>query len=180
MILNYARSNNQDIMNKIMLISIIGGVLIVLLTSLFAFTPNSVNPSSIPTLKSYALEVINNQRLKFHLQPLHQGAAISADKEATFLLTQLTLTHLDSSGNGPSKRYSENGETGYVGENLSIYHCGDVYSCETAIGLAVDDMMKDKESGMNLLNPYLTHVSTGIAVGGGKISMVFDFEAKNS
>lgn len=43
-------------MNKVMLISIIGGALIALLTAIFAFTPNSVNPSSIPTLKSYALE----------------------------------------------------------------------------------------------------------------------------
>jgi len=163
-------------MNKVMLISIIGGALIVLLTAIFAFTPNSVNPSSIPTLKSYALEVINNQRHKLHLQPLREGAAISADKQAKYLLTQLTLTHLDSSGNGPSKRYSENNETGYVAENLSIYHCEDVYACETALGLAVDDMMKDKGSRMNLLNPYLTHVSTGIAVSGGKISIVFDFE----
>ena len=82
-------------MNKVMLISIIGGALIVLLTAIFAFTPNSVNPSSIPTLKSYALEVINNQRHKLHLQPLREGAAISADKQAKYLLTQLTLTHLD-------------------------------------------------------------------------------------
>jgi len=41
-------------------------------------------------------------------------------------------------------------------------------------------MMENKESRMNLLNPYLTDVSTGIAVGGGKISMVFDFETKKS
>jgi len=163
-----------------MLISIIGGVLIVLLTAIFAFTPNSANPSSIPALKSYALQVINNQRLKFHLQPLREGAAISAEKQAKFLLTQLTLTHVDYSGNSPSKRYSENGETGYVAESLSIYHCGDIYACETAISNAVDDMMNDAVSKKNILNPYLTNVSTGIAVGGGKISMVFDFEAKKS
>jgi hypothetical protein len=50
-------------MNKIMLmlISIIDGVLIVLLTAIFAFIPNSANPSSIPALKSYALQVINNE-----------------------------------------------------------------------------------------------------------------------
>jgi uncharacterized protein YkwD len=165
-------------MNKVMLISIIGGVLIVLLTAIFAFTPNSANPSSIPALKSYALQVINNQRLNFHLQSLREGAAISAEKQAKFLLTQLTLTHLDSSGNSPSKRYSENGETGYVAENLSIYHCGDIYACETAISNAVDDMMNDAVSKKNILNPYLTNISTGIAVGGGKISIVFDFEAK--
>jgi uncharacterized protein YkwD len=167
-------------MNKVMLISIIGGVLIVLLTAIFAFTPNSANPSSIPTLKSYALQVINNQRLKFHLRPLLEGVAISADKQAKFLLTQLFLTHLDASGNSPSKRYLENGETGYVAENLSVYHCGDFYACETAISNAVDDMMNDAVSKRNILNPNLTHVSTGIAVGGGKISMVFDFEEKKS
>lgn len=165
-------------MNKIMIISIIGGVLIVLLTALFAFTPNSVSPSTIPALKSYALQAINSQRLESHLHPLLEGAAISADKQAKFLLTQLTLTHIDASGNGPSKRYLENGETGYVAETLSVYRCGDFYACETAIGNAVDDMMNDAGLRKNILNPGLTHISTGIAVGGGKISMVFDFEAK--
>jgi uncharacterized protein YkwD len=167
-------------MNKGMLITIIGGVLIVILTSIFSFTPNSANPSSIPALKAYALAVINNERIKFHVQPLREGAAISADNQARFLLTQLTLTHLDSSGNTPSKRYALNGEAGYVAENLSVYHCGDVDACKTAISLAVDDMMKDKESQANILNPDLTHVSTGIAVGNGKVVMVFDFEARRS
>jgi hypothetical protein len=41
-------------------------------------------------------------------------------------------------------------------------------------------MMKDKESQANILNPDLTNVSTGIAVGNGKIVMVFDFEARRS
>ena len=152
-------------MNNGMLITIIGGVLIVILTSIFSFTPNSANPSSIPALKTYALAVINNERTKFHVQPLREGAAISADNQARFLLTQLSLTHLDSSGNTPSKRYALNGETGYVAENLSVYHCGDVDACKTAISLAVDDMMKDNEPRSNILKPELTHVSTGIAVG---------------
>jgi uncharacterized protein YkwD len=161
-------------MRKGMLITIIGGGLIVILTAIFAFTPNSANPSSIPALKSYALNIINNKRIDFHLQPLRQGSAVSADNQARFLLTQPTLTHIDSSGNDPSRRYSESGETGYVAENLSVYHCGDIYACETAISNAVDDMMNDAVSRRNILNPDLTHVSTGIAVGGGKISMVFD------
>jgi uncharacterized protein YkwD len=167
-------------MHKGMLITIIGGVLIVILTGIFAFTPNSANPSSIPALKSYALSIINNERINFHLQPLRQGSAISADNQARFLLTQPTLTHLDSSGNTPSERYSKNGETGYVAENLSVYHCGDIDACKTAISFAVDDMMKDKESRANILKPELTHVSTGIAVGNGKMLMVFDFEARRS
>jgi len=167
-------------MNKGMLITIIGGALIVILTSIFSFTPNSANQSSIPALKAYALAVINNERTKFHVQPLGEGAAISADNQARFLLTQPTLTHLDSSGNIPSKRYALNGEVGYVAENLSVYHCGDVDACKTAISLAVDDMMKDKESQANILNPDLTHVSPGIAAGNGKVVMVFDFEARRS
>ena len=163
-------------MRKGMLITIIGGGMIVFLTAIFAFTPNSANPSSIPALKSYALSIINNQRINFHLQPLRQGTDISADGQARFLLTQPTLTHLDSSGNSPSERYSKNGETGYVAENLSVYGCGDIDACKTAISVAIDDMMKHKESRANILNPELTHVSTGIAVGNGKVVMVFDFE----
>lgn len=65
------------------------------------------------------------------------------------------------SGNDPSKRYSENGETGYVAEKLSVYHCGDIYAWETAVSNAVDDMMNDAVSRRNILNPDLTHVSTG-------------------
>jgi hypothetical protein len=116
-----------------MLITIIGGALIVFLTAIFAFTPNSANPSSIPALKSNALSIINNERINFHIQPLRQGADILADSQARFLLIQPTLTHLDSSGNSPSERYSENGETGYVAENLCVYHCGDIDACKTAI-----------------------------------------------
>jgi uncharacterized protein YkwD len=166
-------------MNKGLLITIIGGAVIVILTARYAFTPNSANPSSVPYLKPYALALINNERIKFHLQPLHQGPDL-ADNQARFLLTQPTLTHLDSSGNSPSERYSKNGETGYVAENLSVYHCGDIDACKTAISFAVDDMMKDKESRANILNPELTHVSTGIEVGNGKVVMVFDFEARMS
>ncbi|MFY9872072.1 MAG: CAP domain-containing protein [Candidatus Nitrosopolaris sp.] len=163
-------------MNKGLLITIIGGGLIVLLTAIFAFTPNSANPSSIPALKSYALSLINNERINYHFQPLHQGPDILADNQAKFLLTQPTLTHLDSSGNSPSERYSKNNQTGYVAENLSVYHCGDIDACKTAISFAIDDMMKHKESHANILNPELTHVGTGIAVGNGKVVMVFDFE----
>jgi hypothetical protein len=67
-----------------------------------------------------------------------------------------------------------------VAENLSVYHCGDIDTCKTAISFAVDDMMKDKESRANILKPELTHVSTGIAVGNGKMLMVFDFESRRS
>ncbi|MFY9871234.1 MAG: hypothetical protein WAK17_16075 [Candidatus Nitrosopolaris sp.] len=73
-----------------------------------------------------------------------------------------------------------NGETGYVAENLSVYHCGDADACKTAISLATDDMMKYVESRANILNPELTHVSTGMAVGNGKVVMVFDFEVRRS
>jgi uncharacterized protein YkwD len=159
------RKDRSQRMNKGMLFTIIGGALIVILTSLFSFTPNSANPSSIPSLKVYAIGVINNERIKFQLQLLRQGADISADSQARFLLSQPTLTHLDSSGNTPSKRYAMNGEAGYIAENLSVYHCGDVDACKTAISLAVDDMMKDNEPRSNILKPELTHVSTGIAVG---------------
>jgi hypothetical protein len=40
--------------------------------------------------------------------------------------------------------------------------------------------MKDKELRSNILKPELTQVSTGIAVGNGKVVMVFDFEARSS
>ncbi len=73
-----------------------------------------------------------------------------------------------------------NGEAGYIGETLSVYHCGEVDACKTAISLAVDDMLKDKEPRSNIMKPELTHVSTGIAVGNGKVVMVFDFEARGS
>ena len=60
-------------MNKGMLFTIIGGALIVILTSIFSFTPNSANPSSIPSLKVYAISVINNERIKFQLQLVTTG-----------------------------------------------------------------------------------------------------------
>jgi len=80
------RKDRSQRMNEGMLFTIIGGALIVILTSLFSFTPNSANPSSIPSLMVYAIGVINNERIKFQLQLLRQGADISADSQARFLL----------------------------------------------------------------------------------------------
>jgi hypothetical protein len=55
-------------MNKGLLITIIGGAAIVILTARYVFTRNSANPSSVPYLKPYALALINNERIIFHLQ----------------------------------------------------------------------------------------------------------------
>jgi hypothetical protein len=64
------------------------------LTAIFAFTPNSANPSSIPALKSYALSIINNERINFHLQPLRQGADISADSQQIETPLSVITSHI--------------------------------------------------------------------------------------
>ena len=63
---------------------------------------------------------------------------------------------------------------------FNTYLLGDADACKTAISVALDDMMKDVESRANILNPEMTHVSTGMAVGNGKVVMVFDFEVRRS
>jgi hypothetical protein len=63
---------------------------------------------------------------------------------------------------------------------VNTYLLGDADACKTVISVALNDMMKDVESRANILNPELTHVSTGMAVGNGKVVMVFDLEARRS
>jgi hypothetical protein len=62
-------------MHKGLLITIIGGAVILILTARYVFTPNSANLSSVPYRKSYAVALINNER--------HQGPGILADNQAT-------------------------------------------------------------------------------------------------
>jgi len=164
--------------NSLLYGAILGSALVVLLTTLFAFAPNSADQSSIPTLKAYLLKIINQQRQRISLTLLKQGEGIAAQNQANFLLTQTTITHLDYSRNSPMQRYMLSGERGYAAENLSLYHCSDDVSCKIALSTVLEEMTRDQEANLNILNPGITHVSIGIAVGKGKVALVLDFEKK--
>jgi uncharacterized protein YkwD len=167
-------------MNRTLLLgSMMGGVIIVFITTIFSFTPNSADPSSIPLLKEYTYKLVNKERQKFNVQPIKEGEAIAAEKQAKYILTQPTITHLDSSGNSPRQRYLQTRETRFIGENIFIYRCEDLSSCETAISFAIEEIIKkDKEAKSTILNPNIIHLSIGIAVGKGKIAAVLDFERR--
>lgn len=52
-------------MNRTLLLgSMMGGVIIVFITTIFSFTPNSADPSSIPLLKEYTYKLVNKERQK--------------------------------------------------------------------------------------------------------------------
>ena len=65
--------------NSVLYGAIVGSALVVILTTLFAFAPNSADKSSIPSLKAYLLNVLNQQRQKFGLTLLKEGLGL-ADK----------------------------------------------------------------------------------------------------
>jgi uncharacterized protein YkwD len=164
--------------NSLLYGAMLGSALVVLLTTLFAFAPNSADQSSIPILKAYLLKIINQQRQKTSLTLLKQGEGIAAQNQANFILAQTTITHLDYYKNSPMQRYFLSGERGYVAENLSLYHCSDDVSCKIALSTAIEEMTTDREANLNILNPGINHVSLGIAVGKGKVALVLDFEKK--
>ena len=118
------------------------------------------------------MKIINQQRQKFNLTLLKQGQGVAAENQAKFILTQTTITHMDSYKNSPMQRYIMTGERGYTAENLSLYHCSDNVSCKIAVSTALEEMIRDHESDLNILNPGNTHVSIGIAVGKGKVAIV--------
>jgi len=166
-------------LNKIILTAtIVGGAIIVILTGLFSFTPDSASQSNIPIFKDMVVHKVNDLRIKAEKEPLRIGHSIAADKQARFLITQqLNPGHAGPAGETPEKRYMSSGESGFLGENISVYGCSDLRTCKTAISIAIDDMLDDPQERQNIYDDRATHLSPGIEVGNRKIAIVLDFES---
>lgn len=195
------RQNRTVNIKKIGIISgvVIAAVAAVVLSAGFGSSPSE----KLAEYKQYALERINNDRKQFGLNPVLLSNNEAAQKHADEMLQTRKLSHWTTDGMKPYMRYSINNGTGDVTQNAAtqfMFSDGDptmearIQLCKR--GVAYCDEIDVKQSidklqhemiyndleccndghRHNILDPYHTHVSIGLAFDGVEIFIVQNFE----
>lgn len=156
-------------------------------------------PSQIITEKSndelvqYALEKINEDRQKNNLNPVLLSYNSAAQIHAEDVLKQRKISHWMSNGEKPYMTFTRLGGTGAVSQNVGFSGFADPEECTNynVICEKIDpfDSIKQSEYSMmyddaqsnwghrdNILQPYHTHVSLGIAYDDYTFVFVQNFE----
>ena len=135
-------------------------------------------------LVEYALQIINEDRKKFDLQPVTLSENQAAQIHAEDMLKTRTISHWMTNGEKPYMTYTRLGGTGSVSQNIATSSCSG-YGCSTdpisQITSSEYNMMYDDASSNwghrdNILRPYHTHVSIGISFNDNFFVMVQNFE----
>ncbi len=149
---------------------------------------------SLDELRRYALEKINEDREKFGLSPVELSNNEAAQVHAEDVLKTRQISHWMINGEKPYMTYSRLGGTGYVGQNVAL--SGDMsyyedctsgfYVCDAMdpfeqidvheYGMMYDDAASNWGHRDNILDPFHTHVSIGIAYDEHTFVIVQNFE----
>ena len=144
-------------------------------------------------LLQYALQKINEDRKLAGLEPVSQSNNNAAQIHAEDVLKTRTISHWMTNGEKPYMTYTRLGGTGQVSQNVGISGFPDVEDCKRLFVVCkkIDpfDAIKESEYGMmyddaasnwghkdNILRPYHTHVSLGIAYDDYTFVLVQNFE----
>jgi len=186
---------------KIWIISgvVIAAVVAVVLSAGFGPSPSE----KLAEYKQYALERINNDRKQFGLNPVLLSNNEAAQKHADEMLQTRKLSHWTTDGMKPYMRYSINNGTGDVTQNAAtqfMFSDGDpameariqlckrgvAYCDEIDVKQSIDKLQHEMVYNdleccndghrHNILDPYHTHVSIGLAFDGVEIFIVQNFE----
>lgn len=151
--------------------------------------------STLIVLRQYALDRINEDRADFGLEPVELSNNKAAQVHAEDVLKTRLISHWMTNGEKPYMTYTRYGGLGAVGQNVGT--SGDMdyyedctsgyYSCEETdpyedIDIHQYGMMYDDEECCdnghrdNILDPYHTHVSLGIAYDDYGFVIVQNFE----
>jgi uncharacterized protein YkwD len=149
----------------------------------------------LDVLKQHMLDLINEDRENHGLEPVKLSDNPAAQLHAEEMLKTRVLSHWLTNGEKPYMAYSSNGGQGDVSQNIAYSgYLDDYEDCvnHTVICTTVDperDLKElermmiedDKECcddghKMNILDPYHTHVSIGIAYDNYVIMLVQNFE----
>jgi uncharacterized protein YkwD len=155
----------------------------------------SPDSSLLYQLKQHALDRINKDRDKFGLEPLYFSYNIAAQKHAEDMLGTKVLSHWMTSGESPYMAYSRYGGLGMVSQNVAMSGSPGYYADCTSGGHLCDrldpfEQVDLHQYGMvytdseccndshrdNILDPFHTHVSIGIAYDDYTFVMVQNFE----
>lgn len=148
-------------------------------------------PSSslVYQLKQYALEKINADREKFGLDPVYLSHNIAAQNHADDMLATKVLSYWTTDGEKPYMAYNKYGGLGAVEQSIAMSGSPEYYADCTSGSHACDtvdpfEQIDLHEYGMvyagadrdNILDPFHTHVSIGIAFDDYTFVMVQNFE----
>lgn len=154
-------------------------------------------PSSslIYQLKQHALEQINKDREQFGLEPVQLSRNIAAQKHADDMLATKVLSHWTTDGEKPYMAYSKYGGLGMVVQNVAMSGSLEYYrDCTSGDRLCdlldpfeqidlhqygmvyADDVCCGNMHRDNILDPFHTEVSIGIAYDAYTFVMVQNFE----
>jgi len=132
-------------------------------------------------LVSYALSLINSDRIQNGLSNVSLSSIDSGQQHADNMLTYQFFSHWDTNGYKPYMRYTLAGGQGSVAENVAWQHGSGPFNVKEAIrGLEWQMMYNDSHAEWghrnNILNSFHNKVSIGIAYDSNNVYFVQDFE----
>ena len=144
-------------------------------------------------LIEYALQIINEDRKKFDLQPVLFSENQAAQVHAEDILKTRIISHWMTNGEKPYMTYTRLGGTGAVSQNVGFSGYANAEECKNAYtrcekidpldslkkseySMMYDDASSDWGHRDNILQPYHTHVSLGIAYDDYTFVLVQNFE----
>jgi len=150
-------------------------------------------PVSRDELYSYALDLVNTDRAKNGLSPVHLSNNRAAQAHADDVLKMRTISHWMTNGEKPYMTYTRYGGTGNVGQNVGFGGYPDISECnksfvicepitplnaikESHNSMVYDDAASGWGHRDNILDPHHTHVSFGFAYDEYSYAFVQNFE----
>jgi len=145
------------------------------------------------SLYYYALQLINDDRTKYNLQPVELSKNHAAQAQADDILGTRVLSHWMTDGEKPYMVYTRYGGLGNVDQNVAYQSYLDIEKCRQSLVpcppadprstisaleyyMMYNDAIENWRHQNNILNKYHTDVSLGIAYDNYTSVMVENFE----
>ncbi|MCA9801448.1 MAG: hypothetical protein KC777_05650, partial [Cyanobacteria bacterium HKST-UBA02] len=131
------------------------------------------NREAVPSnvIAEFVLELFNLERRKRNMPPLENDELIQkmADEQMADMQGRGAISHLDSQGANPDRRYTLLGGTNAITESLVSVNTADLGSSritKAAAALMIKNMLKRQDDREALLAPESTHVATSMGATG--------------
>ncbi|MBZ0189383.1 MAG: hypothetical protein K8F91_24270 [Candidatus Obscuribacterales bacterium] len=137
-----------------------------------ASDPENQEAQPLSILGEFALELINLERRKRNMPALENEELLQkmADAHLQDLVGRGVISHSNSKGHNPDRRYSLLGGTNAISESLVSLNTADLRSSKltkAAVASVIKKMMKRQDDREALLAPESTHVALALGEAGG-------------
>jgi uncharacterized protein YkwD len=143
--------------------------------------PEPSSTSSTSKLEQEALEIINQERIKYNAPPVVPNEKLNnlARNYAARLIRENFFAHVDPQGKNPEQRASEAGIIPGVYENLAMqprgYGQSDTQLIVNANAAMMNEPPDEPNHRYNILVPKHVCVGIGVALSGNKLFLVEEF-----